>query len=143
MTSVDQHKLQIKEHMQELADAIAIGLENRPATLALHVSACSISLVEMYLHVLGKISTGTTIKHDWFKRPKDGQKIAPLAERRLGALFPEKEKILSLLYIIEENRNKLIYGKPTKVASDAVYLSFQRLHELIKEKLKENGVEIE
>ncbi|MEK6921050.1 MAG: hypothetical protein AABX82_04155 [Nanoarchaeota archaeon] len=143
MTSVEQHKIQVKEHMQELADAIAIGLENRPATLALHVSACSISLLEMYLHVLGKISTGTTIKHDWFKRPKEGQKITPLAERKLGALFPEKEKILSLLYIIEENRNKLIYGKPTKVASDAVYSSFQQLHELIKEKLKEQGVDIE
>ena len=143
MTSVEQHKLQIKEHMQELTDAIAIGLENRPATLALHVSACSISLLEMYLHVLGKISTGTTIKHDWFKRPKEGQKIAPMAERKLGALFPEKEKILFLLYIIEENRNKLIYGKPTKVASDAVYSSFQELHNLIKEKLKEHGVEIE
>ena len=143
MTSVEQHKLQVKEHMQELTDAIAIGLENRPATLALHVSACSISLLEMYLHVLGKISTGTTIKHDWFKRPKEGQKIAPMAERKLGALFPEKEKILFLLYIIEENRNKLIYGKPTKVASDAVYSSFQELHNLIKEKLKEHGVEIE
>ncbi len=143
MTSVEQHKLQVKEHMQELTDAIAIGLENRPATLALHVSACSISLLEMYLHVLGKISTGTTIKHDWFKRPKEGQKIAPMAERKLGAIFPEKEKILSLLYIIEENRNKLIYGKPTKVASDAVYSSFQELHSMIKEKLEEYGVEIE
>ena len=143
MTSVEQHKIQVKEHMQELADAIAIGLENRPATLALHVSACSISLLEMYLHVLGKISTGTTIKHDWFKRPKEGQKIAPMAERKLAALFPEKEKILSLLYTIEENRNKLIYGKPTKVASDSVYSSFQQLHSLIKEKLKEKGVEIE
>ena len=143
MTSVEQHKLQIKEHMQELTDAIAIGLENRPATLALHVSACSISLLEMYLHVLGKISTGTTIKHDWFKRPKEGQKIAPMAERKLGAIFPEKEKILTLLYIIEENRNKLIYGKPTKIASNAVYFSFQELHRLIKEKLKEQGVTIE
>lgn len=143
MTSIEQHKIQVKEHMQELADAIAIGLENRPATLALHVSACSISLLEMYLHVLGKISTGTTIKHDWFKRPKEGQKISPLAERKLGAIFPEKEKILSLLYIIEENRNKLIYGKPTKIASDAVFSSFQQLHELIKEKLKEHGVDIE
>lgn len=143
MTSIDQHKLQVKEHMQELTDAIAIGLENRPATLALHVSACSISLLEMYLHALGKISTGTTIKHDWFKRPKEGQKISPLAERKLGVLFPEKEKILSLLYIIEENRNKLIYGKPTKIASDAVYSSFQELHTLIKEKLKDVGIEIE
>ena len=143
MTSIEQHKLQIKEHMQELSDAIAIGIEKRPATLALHVSACCISLLEMYLHILGKISTGTTIKHDWFKRPKDGQKIAPLAERKLGIAFPEKEKILSLLYTIEENRNKLIYGKPTKVAIDAVSSSFQKFHEIIKEKLKEAGEEIE
>src|SRR3989344_8106941 len=125
MTSVEQHKLQIKEHIQELTDAIAIGLENRPATLALHVSACSISLLEMYLHVLGKISTGTTIKHEWFKPPRPEQKIAPIAERRLGVDFPNKDEILSLMYLIEDQRNKLIYGKPVKSVAESVLSSFQ------------------
>lgn len=143
MVSIQVHKEQIKEHIQEINDAIAIGLEKRPATLGLHASACSISLIEIYLHLHGKISIGTMIKHEWFKPPKKGQKIAPLAERKIGADFPHKDEIFSLMYTIEEHRNKLIYGKPTKVAIDAVLISFQKLHQIIKEKLKELGEEIE
>ena len=143
MASIERHKEQIKEHMQEISDAIAIGLEKRPATLALHASACSISMIEAYLHVLGKISVGTMIKHEWFKPPKEGQKIAPLAERKIGADFPLKDEILSLMYTLEEHRNKLIYGKPTKSTIDAVFNSFQKLHQLVKDKLKEMGEEIE
>ena len=143
MTSMQLHKERIREHIQEINDAIAIGLEKRPATLGLHASACAISLVEAYLHALGKISVGSMIKHEWFKPPKAGQKIAPLAERKIGADFPHKDEIFSLMYTIEEHRNKLIYGKPTKTAIDAVLTSFQKLHKTINEKLKELGEEIE
>ncbi|MBI3035812.1 hypothetical protein HYY71_05815 [Candidatus Woesearchaeota archaeon] len=120
MTYLQLHKEQIKEHVKEINDAIAIGLEKRPATLGLHASACAISILEAYLHALGKISVGSMIKHEWFKPPKAGQKIAPLAERKIGADFPRKDEIFSLMYAIEEHRNKLIYGKPTKTAMDAV-----------------------
>ena len=143
MASIQLHKQQISEHIQEINDAIAIGIEKRPATLGLHTSACSISLLEIYLHILGKISIGSMIKHEWFKPPKVGQKIAPLAERMIGSEFHQKDKIFSLMYVLEENRNKLIYGKPTKSAVDAVLSSFQNLHSIIKEKLKEMGEEIE
>ena len=143
MASIQLHKEQIKEHIQEINDAIAIGLEKRPATLALHASACAISLLETYLHALEKISVGAMIKHEWFKIPKPGQKIAPLAERKIAADFPHKDEIFSLMYTLEEHRNKLIYGKPTKTAVDAVFASFQKLHNIIKEKLKELGEEIE
>lgn len=143
MTSVQLHKEQIKEHIQEINDAIAIGLEKRPATLGLHTSACAISLLEAYLHVLGKISIGSMIKHEWFKPPKLGQKIAPLAERKVGGDFPHKDEIFSLMYTIEEHRNKLIYGKPTKTAIDAILISFQKLHQIIKNELKNLGEEIE
>lgn len=143
MASIQRHKEQIKEHMQEINDAVAIGLEKRPATLALHASACSISLIEVYLHALGKISIGTMIKHEWFKPPREGQKIAPMAERKIGVDFPLKDEIFSLIYTLEEHRNKLIYGKPTKSAIDAVFTSFQKLHQIIKYRLKEMGEEIE
>ena len=143
MASIELHKQQISEHMQEITDAIAIGIEKRPATLALHTSACSISLIEMYLHVLGKISIGTMIKHEWFNAPKPGQKIQPLAERMIGAEFPKKGEILSLMYILEEHRNKLIYGKPKKTAFEAVITSFQKLHDIIREELYDQGEEIE
>jgi len=143
MVSVQIHKEQIKEHTQVIEEAIAVGIENRSTTIGLHASACSISLLELYLHVLGKISTGTMIKHEWFKPPRPEQKIAPIAERRLGVDFPNKDEILSLMYLIEDQRNKLIYGKPVKSATESVLTSFQKLHQIIKEKLKELGEEIE
>ncbi len=143
MAAVIVHKQHIEEHVQELADAVAIGVEKRPATIGLHVSACSIELIELYLHLLGKISSGAMLKHEWFKAPKIGQKIAPLAERKLGVDFPAKEQIFSLMYIIEEERNKLIYGKPNKVGLDTVLNAFEKLHELMKEKIKEAGEEID
>lgn len=136
------HKAHIEEHIQGIENAIVIGIEKRPATMGLHISACSIDLVELYLHVLGKISVGMLIKHEWFKRPKEGQKIAPLAERKLGVVFPHKEKIIGLLYTIEEHRNSLIYGKPKKAALDAVLSSFQELYQIIKEELTLRGEEI-
>ena len=129
--------------MQEISDAIAIGLEKRPVTIALHTSACSISLLEAYLHKLGKISIGAVIKHEWFKAPKPDQKLAPLAERKIEADFPFKNELFSLMYLIEEHRNKLIYRKPTNSAIKEVFTSFQKLHTIIKEKLKELGEEIE
>ncbi len=143
MTSIAIHKEQIKEHLQEISDAIAIGIEKRPATLALHTSACAISLLEAYLHVLGKISTGTVIKHEWFKRPYPGQKIVPLAERKVGVSFPEKDEILEFMYTLEEHRNKLIYGKPSRTALEAILKAFEKLHNTIKDKMKELGEEIE
>lgn len=126
-----------------MTDALAIGLEKRPATIGLHASACSIELLELYLHALEKISVGTMIKHEWFKAPKSDQKIAPLAERKIPADFPAKSDLFRLMYSIEENRNKLIYGKPNILAIESVYNAFRKLHQIISEKLKEKGVEIE
>lgn len=142
MTTIAVHKERLNEHLQEIEGAISIGLEKRPATIGLHTSAGSISLLELYLHVLGKITAGTVLKHEWFKRPKPEQKILPLAERKLGVNFPHKEEIFSLMYTLEEERNKLIYGHPNLRAVELALKSFSRLHELIKEELKKIGKEI-
>lgn len=143
MTSPTIHKERIVEHLQAIETAIAVGIEKRPATIGLHTSACSMSLLELYLHLSKKISAGTTLKHDWFKRPKPNQKIVPLAERKMKADFPDKEKIFSLLYTIEEDRNKLIYGNPPHQQIERVLRAFQELHRHIKEKIAELGEEIE
>ncbi len=143
MTSLEIHKQHIREHLQVIEEAIAVGLEQRCSTIALHTSAASIDLLEIYLHRLNKISAGTTIKHEWFKAPKPGQKIAPLAERMLGVDFPHKEEILQQLYILEEYRNKLIYGKPSLASTETILKAFEKLHNLVKGKLKEAGEEIE
>ncbi len=143
MTAIQIHKEHIQEHLQELGDAIAIGIEKRPATIGLHTSACSIELLELYLHSLGKIPPSAMVKHEWFKAPLPGQKIIPLAERKLGVDFPNKKTIFPLLYQIEEERNKLIYGKPRLHIIETVLRSFQKLRELLGEELRKGGIEIE
>ena len=143
MASIQIHKERIKEHLRGLENAIAIGVEKQPATIGFHTSAGAICLLELYLHLLGKITTGAMIKHEWFKTPKPEQKIIPLAERKLKIEFPEKSRLISQMYIIEEERNKLIYGRPSKIAIDAVLKAFQTIYKIIKEKLNEIGEEIE
>src|SRR3989344_654699 len=103
MGAIRDHERRIQEHMEEIESAITIGIEKKPVTIGLHASACSIELVEAYLHKSGKIPIGKVVKHDWFKRPLPEQKVEPLVERKLKADFPRKQEIYELLYTIEEN----------------------------------------
>lgn len=112
MTSIEEHKKKIKEHFDEIDDAIDEGIEKKPVTIGFHCSACSIQFLELYLHVANKIPIGKVIKHDWFKRPKPEQKKEPVIERKLNADFPKKQEIYGLIYDLEEERNILMYGKP-------------------------------
>ncbi len=143
MTAQKVHKARIEEHFQVLREAVAIGIEQRVATLGLHTSACAIDLLETYLHKIGKIPIGMQVKHDWFKRPHPGQKIVPLAERKLPMDFPQKEAILELFYTLEENRNILVYGHATKDQLLSSFNAFRRLKELLLKMLAEQGEEIE
>ena len=143
MPAAHVHKAKIQEHLQELKDAIAIGIELRPATIGFHASACSIELLELYLHKTGKIPIGAQIKHEWFKRPFPGQKIIPLAERKLKMEFANKTDILDLLYTIEEKRNKLIYGKREKSDIKELVETFTKYKEILLKLLLEAGENLE
>ncbi len=137
MTAQKIHLAKIKEHLQELKDAIAIGIENRPATIGFHTSACAIDLLELYLHKKDMIPIGTQIKHEWFKRPKIGQKIIPLAERHIAFDFEYKKEIIELMYTIEEKRNSLIYGNVTIGDIRQTYAAFEKLYQILRERLGE------
>ncbi len=143
MTAESIHRERIQEHLSELRDAIAIGMESRPATMGFHTSACAIDLLELYLHKAGKIPIGMQVKHDWFKRPKADQKVIPLAERRLKADFVQKNVIFELMYDLEENRNTLIYGRTSRERIRVAWNSFQKLKGILLELLHEEGEEIE
>ncbi|MBS3138716.1 hypothetical protein J4207_03350 [Candidatus Woesearchaeota archaeon] len=143
MAAISVHLAKIREHLQEIKDAIAIGIESRPATIGFHTTSCAIDLLEMYLHKTGKIQTGAQIKHEWFKRPKQWQKIMPLAERHLQVIFPNKNEIFELLYSLEENRNKLIYGSSTKNQIQHICITFEQYKKLVGEMLAEEGEQIE
>lgn len=143
MGSIQEHKRRIAEHLEELEDAIDKGIEKKPVTIGFHASACALELLELYLHKKDLISAGKMIKHNWFERPKQEQKIAALIERKLPAVFPDKEMIYELIYNIEENRNTLIYGKATKPQIELVLKNFNELKQLMIQKLSELGEKIE
>lgn len=139
MSAIRDHRKRISEHLEEIEGAILTGIERRPATIGLHVSACSMEIFELFLHKEGKIPIGKVIKHDWFKRPFAGQKIEPLAERKLKVDFEGKEQIFELLYTIEENRTSLVYGRATKTQIEAVLTAFDKLKELLMGRIGEDN----
>src|SRR3989338_5180900 len=83
------------------------------------------------------------IKHNWFKRPKPGQKIIPLVERKIGTEFDDKERIYYLMYTIEGNRETLLYGNATLERVQEVYAAFQKLKGLVEKKLAQEGIHLE
>ena len=143
MTAQSIHTEKIKEHLQELKDALAIGIEQRPATIGFHTSACAVDLLELFLHKTGKIPLGKQIKHEWFKRPKPGQKIKPLAERQLPLNFPLKDEVFELFYTLEEKRNTLIYGHASLSEIKQAYETFVKIKKILIGQLGELGEHFE
>jgi hypothetical protein len=142
MTSAEEHIKKIKEHLEEIDDAIEEGANNKPVTIGFNCSACAMQLLELYLHVVHKISIGKIIKHEWFKRPTAEQKKEPLIERKLQTEFPRKEEIYDLIYSLEEERNILVYGKPSEQQTKKVLELFVKLKEIFIKLLAEQNVKI-
>ncbi len=142
MTSIDEHRNKVKEHLEEIGDAIEQGIEKKPVTIGFHCSACAIQFLELYLHATNKIPIGKVIKYDWFKRPKTEQKKEPLIERKLSIEFPKKQEIYNLIYDLEDERDTLMYGKPAKEQIIRVLETFDKIKEIFKELLKNEGIEI-
>lgn len=135
MTSVEEHKKKIREHFDEINDAIEQGIENKPITIGFHCSACALQYLEMYLHLTNKIPIGKIVKHDWFKKPQHKQKIEPLIERKLPVVFPKKQEVYDLIYNIEDKRDSLLYGKPSEGDIKNMLDSFLKLKEIFTEML--------
>lgn len=131
MSAIKDHIKRIKENLEQIEGAISVDIEKRPVTIGLHSSACAIEFLELYLHKEGKIPIGKVIKHDWFKEPKPEQKVEPLIERKLKVDFDSKKEIYNLIYKIENNRNILVYGRPTKDQIELVVNSFNKLKNIL------------
>ncbi len=142
MTSIDEHKKKIKEHLEEINNAIEEGMERKPVTIGFHCSACALQFLELYLHVVNKIPIGKVVKHDWFKKPQTSQKKEPLIERKMNVAFSRKDEIYSLIYELEEERNSLVYGKPTENQIKNVLEKFLKIKEIFYELLKNEKFEL-
>jgi|SRR3989338_2404963 len=135
MSAIRDHRRRIKESLEEIEGAIAVGIERKPVTIGLHTSACAIEILELYLHKEGKIPAGKIIKHDWFKKPLPEQKVEPLIERKLKVDFPLKNEAYDLIYSIEGNRTNLVYGRASKEQIESVIKAFNELKKLLLGKL--------
>jgi len=142
MTSIEEHRKKIKEHLKEIKESIEEGIENRTVSIGFHTSACALQYLEIYLHKINKIPIGKIIKHDWFKKPQVSQKIEPLIERKLPVVFPRKGEVYSLIYSLEEERNTLVYGKPSEKQIKKVIGSFLKLKEIFEELFKHEKFEL-
>ena len=142
MTTIDEHIKKIREHLDEIDDAIKEGIEKKPITIGFHCSACSLQFLELYLHTINKLSLGKIIKHDWFKEPKLDQKKEPLVERRLKIDFPKKQEIYNLIYSLENERNTLMYGKSTEEQVKKVLDNFNKIKEIFISLLKNENIEL-
>lgn len=137
MTSLERHKELLKQSIEMIDDTLSKGLMNNPRAIGFATSAGSIDLLSILLHKLDKIQIGKIIEHQWFKAPRPGQKIKPLYERKIGVEFPKKEEIYTLLCQIEEKRNILAYGNPTKIDVEENINLFRKLKTVIEEEIGE------
>ena len=142
MTTKEEHLKKIKEHLDEINDAINEGAENKPITIGFHCCSCAVQFLELYLHLKNKIPIGKVVKHDWFKKPQSGQKIEPLIERKLSVEFEKKQEIYNLIYNLEEQRNKLVYGSPAETEIKNTINNFNKLKTIFREILKDENIEI-
>lgn len=101
---IESHLENLKESIREINEAIKIGLVKKQRTVGFHASAACIDMLEIYFHKNNLITQGMLLKHDWFLSKN---KI----HDKLFFDFQNKEKVLRLIYIIEEKRNALCYGK--------------------------------
>ncbi len=102
---LETHYANLRESVEEIEEAIKKGITKKQRTIGFHASAAAADIYEIILHQKNLITSGFLVKHNWFAA-KNKIKI------KLPYDFPEKDEIIKLITIIEEERNKLCYGSP-------------------------------
>ena len=125
--NIEFHLKTLKESLEVIEENIEKGLIERQRNIGFNASAASTDMLEILLHKQSLIEPGFVIKHEWLKSKNKIQEKLPFD-------FPNKAKILELIYNIEERRNILCYGKPQKIeVIQEVLNNFNMLKELFKE----------
>lgn len=105
---VEDHIRNIKESLDVIKESIQKGIQERQRTIGFNTSVAAAEMLEVYLHQNNLINPGASIKHDLFSSLNKTKEV-------LNFDFPNKDKIISLLYEIESKRNLLCYGKPQPI----------------------------
>jgi hypothetical protein len=130
--NIEAHRRALIESMEEIRNAVQMGIERKQRTIGFHCSAAAVDMLEIFLHEKNLINPGTVIKHDFFASPRKATDKIPS--------FQGKEKLLKLFVELEIRRNMLVYGKGQNRDKIESYLE---LFNKIKEILTDMGVEYE
>ena len=124
---IENHIKRLNESIQLIQESIEKGIEERQRTIGFNTSAGSADLLEILLHKKSLIDPGFMLKHEWFKSKN-------ILKEKLNFDFPKKDKIIDLMYKIEEKRNILCYGSPQKeeIIRETID-NFNKLKEIFKE----------
>ena len=102
--NVASHMDNLQESTRKIRQAVSEGLIENQRTLGFHASAASADMLEIILHEGNLIDSGFAVKHEWFNSDRKTKEKFPFE-------FPRKAEIVALIRKIENNRNKLCYGK--------------------------------
>lgn len=132
--NIEKHLANLKESTDVIHECIQRGnLVERQRTIGFHTSVASVDLLEIYLHKEKLIDPGMQLKHDWFASKN---KI----ESKLPFEFHNKDKILNIMFGIENKRNLLCYGAPQK---KEIVIEVITIFQELKNILKSMGVDYE
>ena len=124
---IEDHLRNIKESVEVIKESVQKNIQERQRTIGFSASIAAAEMLEVYLHKNNLINPGSMIKHELFNSIKK-------TKEKLNFNFPNKEKIISIIYDIESKRNLLCYGKPQPVETiKSVIESFNNLKAIFEE----------
>ena len=126
---IEDHKKRLEESLKAIEESIEKGIVERQRNIGFNTSAAATDMLEILLHKKFLIDQGMVVKHEWLKSKKSIQNKLPFE-------FKNKEKIIDLIFKIEEKRNVLCYGKPQKAETiQELIENFNKLKDILKEEV--------
>jgi hypothetical protein len=134
----DKQKKEIEEVVDEINSALedSRGIESHQRRLAFSLSLGSVSLIEVYLYKKNVLKSGGKIDHRWLKKKREN--VKNLIANQITCSIEDLEKIdeiLDIVYKIESERNKLVYGPPV---SEKILRAQIELFLRLRKKVEEN-----
>ncbi len=125
---IEDHLRNINESLELIKEGVQKGIQNRQRSIGFNTSVAGVEMFEVFLHKENLLHPSLILKHNWFGSKK-------IANKKLDFDFPDKNKIINLLYKIEEKRNILCYGKQRSVEEIKMALNyFNELKSLFESK---------
>ena len=123
---IEFHLDRIRESLEMIEEAVTKGAATHQRTIGFHTSAAAVDLLHLYLSQQKLLTSGSQLLHQWFRSQKQ-------ARAHLSFDFPEKDRIIQLLYYIEKARDTLCYGRPCPLEEVREVLAhFNQFRELLR-----------